>query len=393
MRIILYKGSSQYGALRMHIDRLAQAFENIGHEAVVIDFEQEDAFAKLEKELNIGYNFVFAFNAILADLKIEEELFYNLADITYITALVDHPVYHMNSRLDCNINKFIVTCLDKKHLDFLREQYDGNHFLAKSFLVPGGSKSVLCKEESLEEFQTNRDINMLFTGSFRGIPRRSWSDYENHSFARFMDDVCDYVLANDYVLVEEAFEHVLKDKNIELSSKQWNAKRLFIMQNMKSYIASYKRYLCMETLAKAGIPIDIYGVGWDDWAHKYQNINYHEVGTVENTLDLLTKTKLCLNINNSFVAGGHERVFNAMINGAAVVSDKSLFYNQEFEEGKDIISYSFTKLDELPNQIHNYLNDTQKLWNIAKNAQKKVNEKFTWEHKARQIIELYELSL
>lgn len=391
-RIILYKGQSQYGALRMHIDRLANAFKNIGHTPVVIDFEKPGVINQLEKELKIGCNFVFAFNSIAAEIKIGEELLCNLLNIPYIAAMVDHPIYHM-ARLSNTIKKFIVTCLDHKHLSFLSEQYDNKHFAIKSFMVPGGSESKLSKEESLEEFESNRNINLLFTGSFRGIPKKEWEMYDNKTLVNLMNDICDYVLSNDYVLVEDAFEYVLKQKNIEFAVEEGNRIKLYIMNVMKGYIASYKRHLCLETLAKEGIDIDIYGVGWEEWSSQYKNIKYYEVGTVENTLDILTKTKLCLNINNSFVAGGHERVFNAMINGAPVITDKSLFYDKEFEEGKDIITYSWTDLDKLPEKMHNYLNNTEALWNISKNARKKVQEKYTWEHKAKQIIELYEFSM
>lgn len=392
-RIILYKGQSQYGALRMHIDRLAQAFKNIGHTSIVIDFEKPNALNKLEKELNTGCNFIFAFNVMGADFKAGDKLLCNLLNIPYIAALVDHPIYHMNSRLDTVINKFIVTCLDHKHLNFLSDHYGKNHFIAKSFMVPGGSESKLSKNESLEEFDKNREIKLLFTGSFRGIPKKEWENYENKTLVGLMNDICDHVLSNDYVLVEDAFEYVIKQKNIELAQEQKNKLKLYIMQVMKGYIASYKRYICLETLAKEEVPIDIYGIGWEEWSAKYKNIRYHEVGTVENTLDLLTKTKLCLNINNSFVAGGHERVFNSMINGAPVITDKSLFYDEAFEEGKDILTYSFTDLEKLPEKVHKYLNNTEALWNLSKNARRKVQENYTWEHKARQIIELYELSM
>ncbi|MZK73542.1 hypothetical protein [Clostridium beijerinckii] len=39
------------------------------------------------------------------------------------------------------------------------------------------------------------------------------------------------------------------------------------------------------------------------------------------------------------------------------------------------------------------MNNTERLWNISKNVRKKVQEKYTWEHKAKQIIELYEFSM
>ncbi|MZL17441.1 glycosyltransferase [Clostridium beijerinckii] len=43
--------------------------------------------------------------------------------------------------------------------------------------------------------------------------------------------------------------------------------------------------------------------------------------------------------------------------------------------------------------MNNCLNNTERLWNISKNVRKKVQEKYTWEHKAKQIIELYEFSM
>lgn len=391
-RIILYKGQSQYGALRTHIDRLAQAFENIGHTSVIIDFQKPNAIHELEKELNTGCSFAFAFNSILVELKIGDKSLYDALNVPYIAALVDHPMYH-KSRLDNNIKKFVVTCLDNKHLSFLSEQYDENHFIAKAFMIPGGSKSSLSKEENLEEFESNRGKSLLFTGSYRGIPKREWENYENAALVKLIDDICEYVLANDYVFVDDAFEYVIKQSNIEFSAEHKNKMKLYIMKVLEPYIASYKRYMCLETLAKAEIPIDIYGVDWEEWANKYKNVTYHGVGSVENTLDILTKTRLCLNINNNFLAGGHERVFNSMINGAPVITDKSLFYDKAFEDGKDILTYSFTYLDSLPEKVYKYLNNTEALWNISQNSRKKVLENYTWENKAKQIIELYELSM
>lgn len=391
-RIILYKGESQYGALRMHVDRLAQAFRNIGHMPIIVDLVKTNAKNELEKEFYKGCHFVFTFNSIGAEMKIGNEAVYNIINVPYIAALVDHPIYHM-SRLNNDIKKFIITCLDYKHLNFLSEQYNESHFIAKSFMTPGGSESKLNKKENLEEFERNRETRLLFTGSFRGIPKKEWEGYQNKTLANLINDICEYVLANEYALVEDGFEYIMKQNNIEFAPEQKNKLKLYIMNVLNGYIASYKRYICLETLAKSEIPIDIYGSGWNEWKHNYKNVRYHEVGTVENTLNILTKIKLCLNINNSFVAGGHERVFNSMINGAPVITDKSLFYDKEFEEGKDILNYSWADLDRLPEKVHKYLNDTESLWNISQNARKKVQEKYTWEHKAKQIIKLYELSM
>ncbi len=306
---------------------------------------------------------------------------------------MDHPIYHMANRLDTNLSKFIVTSLDYKHLNFLKEQYDKNHFLTTSFFVPGGSESTLFIEESIEEFDLNRNVPLLFTGSNRGIPEKSWKVYQDKFTIQFMDDIYEYTMSDDYILVEDAFEYILREKNIELPKDKRNAIKLDVMIMIQEYIAAQKRYSCLEALARNEIPIEIYGSGWDDWSAKYPSIKYYDVGTVEKTLDILTKTKLCLNINNSFVAGGHERVFNAMINGAAVISDKSLFYDENFVEGKEILTYSWNHLDSMVQMVQKALDNPYELWEISRNARKKVKEKFTWEHKAKEIIELYQSTI
>ncbi len=99
MRILLYKGESQYGALRLHIDKIAKEFEKLGHQVVIIDFKDPNFNIVLSRELSIGCDFTFCFNCIFAYKKIYDQI-----SATYITALVDHPIYHMANEYNPNIN-------------------------------------------------------------------------------------------------------------------------------------------------------------------------------------------------------------------------------------------------------------------------------------------------
>lgn len=391
MRVILYKGQSQYGALRTHVDQLAKAFKLVGHTSIVIDLLKNDAIEQLQKELNIGCNFVISFNGIGIDLKVGKKSVYDIVNIPFMAILVDHPLYHI-SRLDTKINKLVITCLDYKHLDFLTYFYEENHFKVKTFLLPGGNVGVSPNNKTLEEFLEKRKIPLLFTGSFRGIPRKLWRENENLTLTEIIDDICEYFLSEEYVSVEEAFDHVLREKKIYLSLEQEAKIKLYIIQQVLTYAQSYRRYQCLETIAKAGIPIEIYGSGWEEWASNWSSVKYNELGTVKNTLELLSKTRLCLNVNNNFVSGGHERVFNSMINGAPVITDRSLYYNEEFVEGKDIITYSWNNLDQIADKINDYLEKPELLWRIAQNGREKMLERHTWVHRAKEIIDLYNLS-
>lgn len=390
-RILLYKGQSQYGALRAHVDNLSKAFESLGHISVVIDFEEKDALKKLEKELNLC-NFVVSFNGILSELSIDNKSAYNILNLPYITLMLDHPIYHL-SRLDNKIDKFVVGCLDNNHLKFLNDYYGKNHFFSTYFMTPGGSKSSLYKEEDLDQFLHNRYIKILFTGSFRGDSQTPWRSYENKSLVKLIDDCYEFMLANEYASPDEAFDFVLKDRKLNLNDEHKNKIKVFIIETLLGHFAAHKRYICLETLAKSGIEVDVYGVGWEEWASNYKNIKYRGNGTVKDTFDILNNTLLCLNINNNFTAGAHERVFNAMINGAPVITDNSLYYNNNFEDGKDILTYSWNKLGDLPDKINEYLSSPQKLWQISKNARRNVLANHTWEDRAKQIIEIYELMI
>ena len=65
-------------------------------------------------------------------------------------------------------------------------------------------------------------------------------------------------------------------------------------------------------------------------------------------LHLLRRARIVLNINNGFVAGGHERVFTAMCAGAAVFSEASRYYADVFRDdgsakGREIATFSIHK--------------------------------------------------
>lgn len=386
-RIILYKGQSQYGALRVHIDQLARAFNNMGHEAVIVDFMDSKPVDKLENELKIGCNFFFALNAIESDLKIGSKSIYDILNIPYITLLVDHPNYHIE-RLSNNISKYVVACLDKGHLKFISQYFDRNKFRVTSFMPPAGNYAEGKDDENIQDFERNRDIPLLFTGSFRGIPEKRWTGNDS-ALRGLTEDVCDCALGSEYVDIGEAYDYVMDQKGLSFSLEQDRKIRRYIIQNVDGYIAALNRYRFLDTLSNAGIRVDIYGNGWDEIVKRWKSFTFHETGSVSNTIKLLRRTKISLSTNNNFASGGHERVFNSMLNGASVVSDTSRFYENEFENDKDITLFKWSELEGLPARINNLLDNPQKLWNMAQAGKTIAQGRHKWENRAETIIQLY----
>jgi hypothetical protein len=390
LRVILYKVQSQYGALRVHIDQLAKAFNDMGHEAVIVDFMDDKPIDKLEKELRTGCNFIFALNAIASELKVGSKSIYDVLNVPYITLLVDHPCYHIE-RLSNNIEKYVVACLDKSHLKFMSQNFDENRFRVTCFMPPAGNCAEGTDDGDIQEYEKNRDISLLFTGSFRGLPVKGWIA-DNTAVRSIAEDVCDYALSLEYTDIGEAYDYVMVHRGLSFSPEQDRKIRRYIVQKVDGYIAALHRYKFLNTLANAGMPVNIYGNGWDEIVKQWKSFTFNETGSVANTIKLLRRTRFSLNTNNNFASGGHERVFNSMLNGACVVSDTSRFYEEEFNNNKDIIMFKWSELEKLPARINSLINDTEKQWSIAQAGKAIAQERHKWENRVETITQLYELA-
>ena len=195
-------------------------------------------------------------------------------------------------------------------------------------------------------------------------------------------------LNNENKPLEYAVQEVILAKNLYLDPIL--TRKLFQILPLADYYVRMKRRMdCIEVLAKAGIRIKVFGNGWTNspFANKleiYRAVNFTEL------LNLISKTKLVLNIVPSFSEGSHERVFSAMLNGAVALTDCNKYYETEFKEDSNIVMYSWNNLDELPDKINNLLRDEERLADIAQAGYKVAMKSHTWTARALAIIEMVE---
>ncbi len=389
-RVILYKGKTNYGALRLHADYLAEAFRILGHEAIIVDLNEPDAAQFLLDTLRKPTDAILAFNAMAANIAgSANQSLYDQLQVPFFILCVDHPSTHI-PRFNFDIKNLAITCLDQSHIQWCLDYYGKEKFQLLSFFIPGGSQSLNHQmEQSYEEYLAKRTIPVLFTGSFAGIPQRKWGQY-SPKIISLLNDVADFILSGNKISIEEGFHTVLTAKNIFLST-ELNQKMGLFTHLVHRYIHNQRRFLLFKTLGEHEIPVTIYGKGWLPYAQQWPSFTVHEEGTMAETLDNLHKARLVLNSNTHFVNGGHERVFNAMINGAAVFSDSSTYYEQEFAPGKNIILFDWDKLQEVPHQIRHLINHPEETWQVAQAAYTNVLQNHTWLHRAEQLLELIEL--
>jgi len=121
---------------------------------------------------------------------------------------------------------------------------------------------------------------------------------------------------------------------------------------------------------------------------EHKNINYIGTLDIKDNLELIKKAKVLVNVTPNFTEGSHERVFTGMLNNTVVFSDKSRYYNEFFEDEKNILYYSFNSLDNDIKKLKEILKDDKKLFSMSQNAYEITEKYHTWENRVNTILDM-----
>lgn len=152
------------------------------------------------------------------------------------------------------------------------------------------------------------------------------------------------------------------------------------------YVRHYFRGEVVKTLVDSGIKVACYGAGWETLKcqHPENIIN----GKLQNSLVCLkeiSRAKISLNVMPWFKEGGHDRVFNSMLNGAVCITDWSKYLEDELQEGKDVLFYELDELQRVPERVSNLLNNREKWEYMQREAYRTAKRSHTWEQRVRFI--------
>ena len=99
------------------------------------------------------------------------------------------------------------------------------------------------------------------------------------------------------------------------------------------------------------------------------------------------EARLALNILPWFKDGAHDRIFTAMLQRTAVISDPSRYLEEQFTDGEDIAFFSPEHIGKLPEQIDRLLADEARLLRIAERGYQKAVRLHTWERRVELVQE------
>ncbi|MFY4741951.1 glycosyltransferase [Aliarcobacter butzleri] len=392
MNILVYKDEWAYSVVNLFVDNTIYFLKKKGHIVTIIDANSSDAIKDLldifnTQVVDLVINFGKATNPILNDGR----PLYDAANTTLLAVYVDHPAHHIPSLTE-NIKNFLCCFNDKQHVDYVNEILPNHHKIA-FFLPHGGLKKTFEEDnqiKNLEEYKKQKSIDIVFAGTFNKNITKKWEDIIDYP-KYILDEVSEILIHDDYASVHKTFNQVCTKYGIKFST--FGKVQLPItLVEIIGYVRSVKRVELIKKIAKSGLNITICGNGWESFVKEHKNINYIGALNIKENLELIKKAKVLINVTPNFTDGSHERVFTGMLNNTVVFSDKSRYYDEFFEDEKNILYYSFNSLDEDIEKLKNILKDDKKLYEISQNAYEIANKHHTWENRVDTMLEMVNLS-
>lgn len=385
-RIILFVGV--YDTLDIFTYELNKEFINLGYETYIFDTSDMkkglEGFAEFVKK---PVKAAITFNNLGFNMELKEgENIWDALNIWCINILMDHPFCYDRALCDAPQNG-IVLCVDKNHMSYINRFYSN---ISITGFLPHGGKELWNEIRPI----SGRKIDVMYAGGLSRANAKNiipdLSAYNNlMDVDKFCKDVYQYAIENSEVTTEGAIEYKLNELGLHISDEELR-QLMADFHFLDLYIVSHYREKVVETVARAGIDICIYGIGWEicDWIN-WPNVHY--IGRVPSyeIVNIMIDAKVVLSTMTWFKDGSHDRIFNGMLQGAVVASDTSKYMEEESGavDGENMILFNLKEIDTVPNRIMAVLNDVELAQRIANNGYELARQKHTWAVRARELDE------
>lgn len=401
-RIVMFAGGVE--TLEYFSRQMAIQFEKMGYLVFFYDLRDEEYSArKLRKFIRTGETVLVTFNfeGLEKEVGVYKEgigYIWDSYKIPCYNIAADHPYFYHERLADLPADYHHIS-IDRFQEQYFKEFYPEYHHegflpLAGTKLdVPGEGENAEEQEEILSrEMTVDKKYDVIMTGNYTELsffePYINWI---NDEYAAFYRGIIDELIEKPWQTVEQvALAHCEREMGKEPNAELRIALSKMIFIDM--YVRNYWRGKVVRTLVNAGIKVDVVGKGWEkleDVVHK-ENLIIHPQTDSLTCLEMISQSKISVNVMPWFKDGAHDRVFNSILNGAVCVSDTSKYFCEELSEGEGVCYYNLQELDKLPIKVKDLLQNENEMQDIVARGMTKVLDMHTWAKRAEQIAAWFE---
>lgn len=384
MHAILIKGISQYGVLRLFIDELAEAFGRAGVRPVVIDAQQSGALAAALQDRSLhGARLVFTFN-ILGEALHEGRPIGQVFGAPHVIQYVDHPLAHTD-KLDGTTGDAGLLFVDDTHAAAVERAYGPGRFAHLGFCPHAAIGEARTPDPDPDAFLKRRPIPILFSGSIFDPGPRPWADFDD-VVRQIHDAAFDIAMGEEWMPAHDAVAMAMGGLGLDPADPRW---RLLYKGAglVHQHVRMHRRLMVLNAAARLGLPIHACGRGYEPWLEAFGNITHLGALDVTESIAVMARSRVLLNVNANFGGGSHERVFTAMKAGAAVASDASTYYRSQFKPGAEIVFYRWGQLDSDLEGIAALAENPDAAFQLARAGRARVLDQHGWDHRVPLILD------
>lgn len=374
--LIRVTDDSQYNALRVFEEELIKYWMDMGVKIRLLKWGDV-----ITPTIQYQYDLCFSMNGAL--LEMDDYALKNYFNMPLYAYYVDHPLWH-NWRINRSREQHCIVVGD----DF-KGYVDGHCQLSyeADVLMQAGVEGINSKKPFKE-----RKYPVVFCGSYRNC-----SDVlegikeQRESFAIFLNHMIEEGLKDSSLTIEDIYNRTLEYYKFPLENDDEYTEFLSACGDVEDYLRGYYRASVIKQIVEAGIPIEIYGYGWEqldctrrELLHCHAPVDYHKM------LDVFADAQIVLNVMPWVKTGFHDRIACGMLNGALVVSDETRYMREEHLDEDKLILYSLQELQEMPQKVAYYLEHLDEAASIAQKGYQWARENHTWKNRAEQFLRIFQ---
>lgn len=378
-RYIFFRGLID--TLDLYTDEFVRIFMEDGAECLVINAAQiEDEMLRLKAFLIYDVTAAISMNNIGMHLEFEDEQnIWDQFQIPFFNIMMDHP-FHYKAALDTAPEQMILLCMDRNHIEYVKRFF------------PNIKKVYFFPHAGIERYQqipiSERKIDVLYAGGLsryaaEGLIPDLGKIQEFDAFA-LVKKALEILIQRPELTTEYVIEMCMKEINLIFNDKRLG-EIITELRFLDSLAVSFYREQMIRTLAGLGITVTVFGSGWERCEWESTNVIYGGVLPPVQILELMNQSKIVLNTMTWFKRGAHDRVFNGMLAGAAVVSDQSEYLQEQFTNGEQLQMFPLREMEDMAEAVKMLLSDTNCAQNMVDCGYQQVKKLHMWKNRLQDI--------
>lgn len=388
-RYIFFKGLID--TLDLYTDEYVNICSKEGAECLVIDAGIIDReLIRLKAFLIKEVTAVISLNNIGMHLEFEDGLnIWDQYQIPFYNILMDHP-FHYKAALDRAPEQMILLCMDRNHVEYVKRFFLNIKRVA--FFPHAGielqKKDAPYAGESCYVPIEERKIDVLYAGGLsryaaEGLIPDLGSIREFDAF-ELVKNALEKLINNPELTTEHVIEQCMQEINFKINDKKLG-ETIAELRFLDALAVSFYREQAVRILAENGVTVTVFGVGWDRCEWESPNVVYAGVTSPAQILELMNQSKIVLNTMTWFKQGAHDRIFNGMLAGAAIVSDRSEYVEEIFTKQKQLQLFSLDGIKELPEIVQSLLQHPRVAQDMADCGYEETRRRHMWINRLQDI--------